>query len=227
MNPTDEEPLDRETWRQLLATGAGAPARETDRRILAEARHALVPRMGRWWLPASLAASLLLAVLLVQWQLEESAAPPLVTESDVLSAPVPSAMEIDGSGTSSSERMQERAGPAGAAPTVATPSTEIQAPAGQPPPPADHAPGAAAPASPVVREMKADAAAPARAEMARESKGIRAPGESGTTVRNPDEWYAEIEALRAAGRSAEADAELARLEAAWPGWLEERGQPQR
>ena len=32
--------------------------------------------------------------------------------------------------------------------------------------------------------------------------------------------HAEIEALRADGHIEEADAELARLEAAWPGWIE-------
>jgi hypothetical protein len=44
--------------------------------------------------------------------------------------------------------------------------------------------------------------------------------------RPPEDWYADIEALRAAGRHQEADAELERLEATWPGWLEKnRAQP--
>jgi hypothetical protein len=35
----------------------------------------------------------------------------------------------------------------------------------------------------------------------------------------PEAWYAAIEALRKSGRNAEADAELARFEAAYPGWI--------
>jgi outer membrane protein assembly factor BamD (BamD/ComL family) len=43
-----------------------------------------------------------------------------------------------------------------------------------------------------------------------------------STERTPEEWYAEIEALREAGRIEEAEAELTRLEAAHPGWLAAR-----
>ena len=39
----------------------------------------------------------------------------------------------------------------------------------------------------------------------------------------PEAWYAEIEALRKAGRNAEADAELARFEAAYPDWIKQHG----
>jgi hypothetical protein len=44
--------------------------------------------------------------------------------------------------------------------------------------------------------------------------------ESAAVSRDPEEWYEEIKALRAAGRIEDAEAELDRLEAAWPGWLE-------
>ncbi len=40
--------------------------------------------------------------------------------------------------------------------------------------------------------------------------------------RSPEDWYAEIEALRTAGRDAEADEETRKLQAAYPGWLESR-----
>jgi K(+)-stimulated pyrophosphate-energized sodium pump len=58
-----------------------------DRRILAEARRVLTPRIARWWLPASLAASLLLAILIVQWQLADSSPPTHVTELNFLLGP--------------------------------------------------------------------------------------------------------------------------------------------
>lgn len=41
------------------------------------------------------------------------------------------------------------------------------------------------------------------------------------TPRPPEEWYAEISKLRAAGHVREADEELARFKAAYPGWLEQ------
>ena len=44
--------------------------------------------------------------------------------------------------------------------------------------------------------------------------------ESYAESRTPEQWYADIEALRAAGRIKEADAELARLKTRYPGWLE-------
>jgi outer membrane protein assembly factor BamD (BamD/ComL family) len=43
---------------------------------------------------------------------------------------------------------------------------------------------------------------------------------SAEASRTPEEWYAQIEALRAAGRIEQAKAELEKLEAAYPGWLE-------
>ena len=39
-------------------------------------------------------------------------------------------------------------------------------------------------------------------------------------LRTPEQWYADIEALRVAGRIEEADAELVRLKSKYPGWLE-------
>jgi hypothetical protein len=43
----------------------------------------------------------------------------------------------------------------------------------------------------------------------------------------PEDWYASIEDLRAAGRHEEADRELERLESAYPGWLEKNRSPDR
>jgi hypothetical protein len=69
-------------------------------------------------------------------------------------------------------------------------------------PRADAAPMAAERAGGITSTIKAQPAAKARA---------------------PEAWYADIEALRKAGRIEEADAELARFEAAYPEWLEQHG----
>ena len=210
MDPGNDEPLDRERWRRLLDAGAGAPSRDTDRVILAEARRALSPHTSRWWLPASLVASLLLAVLLVQWQLEESSAPALVKESDVPSAPASSA-------TNGEAMRRDAPVEAPAARTTSVPASDEAR--GLSPPRVDTAPVAAPPPPSAIGEPAAAAAAPAQAESTREPGTFQASKESVAARRNPEEWFAEIEALRAAGRIEEAEAELARLEAAWPGWL--------
>jgi hypothetical protein len=51
--------------------------------------------------------------------------------------------------------------------------------------------------------------------------------ESRAEPRTPEEWYERIEALRAEGHDQEAETELERLEAAWPGWLEKNHPQQR
>ncbi|MGH8250393.1 MAG: tetratricopeptide repeat protein [Steroidobacteraceae bacterium] len=83
MEEKDDLPIARDPWRKLLLRGADAPPETTDARIRAAARRPLVKRPARWWLPASLAASFLLAFMLVQSQLGEKSAPALVTEYDV------------------------------------------------------------------------------------------------------------------------------------------------
>ena len=212
----DDNLPDRDAWRRVLQRGADGPPRATDERIRAEARRALAPHTGRWWLPASLAASLLLAVLVVQWQYEEIRPPALVTESDVAPAAEDSAAE------------------AGARqPSVPAPMTDLahpDAPAAAAPPP-ERAAGKAAPAATPPREAEARAesmelAAPAlQAESApvtgiAQSAPVRAREVSAADAETPEAWYARIERLRAAGRDEEADAELRRLEQAHPGWLE-------
>jgi len=87
MTTTEDKPVDRDAWRRLLDGGTDGPPELTDARIRAKARQALTPRTGRWWLPASLAASLLLAVVLVQLQYEPTGAPAIVSESDYATPP--------------------------------------------------------------------------------------------------------------------------------------------
>jgi len=223
MNPGNDEPFDRKPWRRLLDAESGAPTQDIDRRILADARRALAPHIGRWWLPASLAASVLLAVLIVQWQLADSRAPAPMTESDVLSAPAPiatdeaapaAAMELP------AQRQEESAKPA--ANLAPPPSLDL------PTPESRHAP-----AAPELAGSPADAAAtaapaPARGQAEAESAlalGMLKAEESRAESHTPEEWYADIEALRATGRIKEADAELARFKSKYPGWLESHQQP--
>ncbi|MDH4259207.1 MAG: hypothetical protein OEW16_02775 [Gammaproteobacteria bacterium] len=243
MDPRENEPFDREPWRRLLGTDSGMPPGSLDRRILSEARRALTPPVARWWLPASLAASVLLAVLIVQWQFADGGAPAHVTESDVLVSPAPdaahevapaAAMEVP-----AQRRDESLAPPAGVAP----PSIDLPAFEGRPlPAAAEPDKTAAAPAKQereLAREPSFDSGfvadadtavsspspppASVQAEPSRALGNLRS-SESNAKPRTPEDWYAEIEALRAAGRIQEADEELSRLEAAYPGWLERRRQ---
>ncbi len=238
MDPRNDEPFDRTPWRRLLGADSGAPTQDMDRRILAEAGRALTPRVARWWLPASLAASLLLAVLIVQWQLADSGAPTHVTESDVLLTPAPIAADEAAPAAAMDLPAQRQEEPAEPAVNVAPPLIDLpnlesrRAPAAMPaaPPPAPALQERAlAREQPSAEKSTADAAAatpapvPAQAESSLVTGNFRAK-ETYARPRAPEEWYAEIEALRAAGHVEEADAELARLEAAHPGWLERHQQ---
>ena len=67
MNERDDEtPFPREPWQRLLGSTSEGPPETTDARIRAAARRDLAPRGHRWWLPVSLAASFVLAVVLVR-----------------------------------------------------------------------------------------------------------------------------------------------------------------
>ncbi|MBM5810828.1 MAG: hypothetical protein FJ191_02505 [Gammaproteobacteria bacterium] len=70
------------------------------------------------------------------------------------------------------------------------------------------------------REPAARAAplAPPAAQASRADVAVTAAAPPAT----PEEWYARIEELRAAGRTTEAETELAALERAHPGWLARR-----
>lgn len=82
MNEKDDTtPLPREPWRKLLADASDGPPETTDARIRAAARRDLAPRGHRWWLPASLAASFVLAVFVVQSQFGTLRVP-ITRESD-------------------------------------------------------------------------------------------------------------------------------------------------
>ena len=79
----DTTPFPREPWQKLLAddVNSDGPPETTDARIRAAARRDLAPRGRRWWLPASLAASFVLAVFIVQSQFG-SLRVPVAADSD-------------------------------------------------------------------------------------------------------------------------------------------------
>ncbi len=219
---------------------SAAPVMDTDRRILAQARRAIVPATARWWLPASLAASLLLAVLIVQWQLADSGAPAHLGESDVLPTP---AAGISGQSVVDAAQeapAQRRDAPPAPAVELAAPPASMPVPKARMAPVSDEATAAmAAPRNleqdlarerPFNAKSHAEAAiapAPPAPAQAESPSAIGKPQmmKSGDSPPAPEEWYARIEALRANGHMQEADEELARLEAAYPGWLERNRQP--
>jgi hypothetical protein len=90
----DEAPFPGEPWRRLLEESADGPPEATDARIRAAARRDLAPRGRRWWLPASLAASLVLAVMIVHSQFGTVRRAPM-TESNRIGDPAMDARPID------------------------------------------------------------------------------------------------------------------------------------
>lgn len=244
MEQDKNTPFSREPWQRLLQDRADAPSETTDARIRAAARKALSPRAARWWLPASLAASFLLAVLLVQWQYDDSKPPAVVSESD-LAAPA-----VRESAVTDESRVDER--------TLATPRAEAGladeefAPEPDSPrariggPEQDLKAASEVPAEESSEDAPtsamddsalwmpaptvADSAdAPVERERQAEAKQDAPLGENyaqaAAKIRSPDAWYADIKALRNAGRNEAADVELARFEAAYPDWLKERDLP--
>ena len=232
MATEQDKPVERDAWRRLLEKGGEAPPPLTDARIRAAARRALAPRARRWWLPASLAASMLLAVLLVQWQYGEQGPPAVISESDY-AAPAAEAV------APRQDAPVPPAPPARAvAPAVEQPATRESRAADVPSADAakqerDTLPeimvdadrrredaAQAAPATPVTgvtQQSVTGNSAGVVGELQKSSEGLPAPAN----------WYAAIEDLRAAGRHEEADRELERLEAAYPGWLEKNRPPDR
>ena len=150
--------------RAYRETGREEPPAHLDAAILAQARAATVPRRGgkpRWFMPLSLAATVVLSVGVVL----------LLSREGV--TPVP----------------------------METPSPMPVAPA----------PKLTAPTAPAVVE-KAPAVTPKEVPRFEPREVVIPPKKS------PEAWLAEIEALRKAGKHAEADAELAKFRQRYPGY---------
>ena len=212
----DEAPFPREPWQRLLGESADGPPETTDARIRAAARRGLSPRGRRWWLPASLAASFVIAVMIVNSEFG-SLRRPTMTESDATGEPALDARPIErGPGLESRESGEveaprQRAAPArapappeessdlddetarqgtGAEPRVGGPEVELRAASERPPEVAADAEFAATP------EAKVDSPPPP----------------------SPEAWYARIRTMIAEGRRADAARELEALRKAYPEW---------
>ena len=234
MATEQDKPVDRDAWRRLLEEGGDAPPVLTDARIRAAARRALAPQAKRWWLPASLAASLLLAVLVVQWQYGERRAT-VISESDYAA---PTAEESQSRQEAPEIGDVDRAPMSAPPPAIDLPAQNESRAATKP------SADAATRERDDLSEVKVDAA------RRREDAAQAAPTTSITGVTQqdlagngagvvgklrksrevlpaPEDWYASIEDLRAKGRHEEADRELEQLRAAYPGWLEKHRSPDR
>jgi hypothetical protein len=223
--PDEEAPFAREPWRRLLAAGEDGPPETTDARIRAAARRDLAPRGRRWWLPASLAASFVLAVVIAQSQFGTIRRAPM-TESDRTGGTAMEARIIDRS--DGPEAREE-----GRSPDVAAPRPK--AAARQPAPAVDHGypdeesgsdeAGAAPRVSGPEHEVRAASEPPAESSFAvPDAPAPAADAAAQAAPPTPEAWYAQILELRALGRTDEAERELERLRRAWPGWLEQRAE---
>jgi hypothetical protein len=241
MEKDQEPPFPRESWQRLLQDRADAPSETTDARIRAAARRAVAPRAARWLLPASLAASFLLAVVIVQSQFGDENKPTVVTERDFAApnnaAPPPATASPD----LARDRAADSAAPArqesapselhyNVAPEEFPADAELELDLGEVTATGSRVSGPEQElkAASEADSKEADEFAEKRADAA-PMAAERASGITGTMTaqpaakaRTPEAWYADIEALRKAGRIEEADAELARFEAAYPEWLKQQ-----
>jgi hypothetical protein len=228
---------------QIHASAAsGSPPASVDATILARSRDAVraSSRSRRWWIPASVAATALIAVSLVTRIQHESATG--LPENSVVTAEQPSAEAVSAApgpalvqDTPSPPAPDARTAPVEDAPPLAAgPEAEKR---GMPPRQAmprmkslPEAPSAGAQldtdAAPVggaaVEESGPDKAAPSvtapAAAAARTAEKVAVPD-------TPETWLERIEALETAGRLEEAARERALLEEAYPGWLAARPGP--
>ena len=185
---------DRELMRELdaLSRARGRepgdePPAAVDAAILDRARAAAGRRrVPAWWIPATLAATVVIAFSLM-----------LRVQEDATT--VPAAMDAAGPG--------EGRG-ASVAPATAPASAEV---AGT----SSRAASEAAPSAPPPLPAASSAADVTTLRAAPSAKTVAPPPD-------PEAWLEKIEALEAEGRMQEAAAERERLEATYPGWLEQR-----
>ncbi len=244
-----EAPFPRGPWKRLLEAAGDAPPETTDARIRASARKALTPHAARWWVHAGLAASFVVAVVIAQALFGGGGRDPagesrvevdLLDRSKAISPP-------PAPGAAAAPQRKEAPRAAGEAATVET-YDDAEPDAGEVPevevtgsriggPERERRAASEAPEEEYVTspppaaaiDLPETAAAPEQSDDA--AKETAEPRPLGSLARpaswqkTPDEWYTRIVALRKAGRDTEADEELARFEAAWPGWMKQHGKP--
>jgi hypothetical protein len=220
--PDEQAPFPREPWQRLLEDSADGPPETTDARIRANARRDLAPRGRRWWLPASLAASFVLAVMIVQSEFGTIRRAPM-TESDRIGGEAMEARIID-------RREGPEAREAGESPAAAP--ARSKSPARQEAAKEDYGyldeetgsdeagigPRVGGP------EHELRAASELSDESVAAGPASEAPAALPVAPPSPEAWFAAIQQLRAEGRIEEAERELERLRKAWPGWLEQQAE---
>ena len=198
--------------RSYAHAGGGSPPHDVDAAVLAHGRAALQSktRRRRWWIPASVAATALIAFSLVTRLQHETA--PYPVELDVATAQQPQLRRAD---------VDEVTAPTAQAETLVA-SHDEPAP---PPEPSEAPPKKMIPARGSMPRMTPE---PAQESMAvAPSTAVPAARQAASTpgLEAPDDWLARIEALEAAGQLEEAERQRQLLEAAYPGWLADHAAP--
>jgi hypothetical protein len=197
---------------------SASPPPELDAVILARSRAALDAgrRARRWWIPASVAATALIAFSLVTRVQQEVDGGPA---ADVATLPRPAAVRDSDSPSPAAIAPELEAPPLQPAPTA-----EADAPAGKRSVPPRQSMPRETSAQTLEPAPLADTPAPAPAATPRQDPAhvANAAEKAGRIAPpiTPEAWLKKIEALEAAGRTEEAARERALLEKAYPGWLE-------
>jgi hypothetical protein len=193
-----------------------APPPEVDEAILARARDAVRARQQprRWWIPASVAATALIALSLVT-RIEQEASPAPPATDLVTAGPQPATVAGDDREQGPVDDPPFR--PVPAAKLDGAPAVQADAPTSKRPVPPRQAMPRRASSTPAGDEPLAGATS------AEQASGLAAPdaGNSGriTPPITPEAWLEKIETLEAQGRTEEAARQRALLEKAYPGWL--------
>jgi len=222
---------------------SGSPPASMDAAILGRSRDAVraSSRSRRWWIPASVAATALIAVSLVTRIQHEAATglpensivttrkpsaetasaapgPSLVQDSSPQPAPdAPSAVE-DAPPLPADRESEKRGMP----PRQAMPRMK-STPEAQPT--SAHPDTGAAPAGTAMVEASGLAGVAPSADVTAPAAVAARTAERAAAPVTPEAWLERIEALEAAGRLEEAARERALLEEAYPGWLAARTGP--
>jgi len=217
---------------------SSSPPPALDEAILARAREALraaaPPR--RWWIPASVAATALIAFSLVT-QIQHDAAdslpetnvmttsPPAVMSTEQGAEPVPAVVSADRAGEQAAPAIvaEPPPGPTAAPPANEPPAVQADAATGKRTmPPRQAMPRRAS--GPAEADDVPAAAAGVLQESAIAAPATEKAGQVATSL-TPEAWLEKIEALETEGRTEEAARERVLLEQTYPGWLADRARP--
>lgn len=221
------------------------PPAALDEIVLKQAREAVdaprrPDRAPRWALPVALAATILLCLSVVlnvslnthrpKDELDGMTGtptdkePPAATDAEWAQAQAPASTDAITTAPEGARNAAAASSAPAARATASAPTSAATASTTAPPPAAPTAPGDALsePPTGTARERPVEARErdqPALAKRAAEAKAA-APARQ-----DPKEWLRQIDALRAQGKTVQADAEMRRFRAAFPAYPAEPGQP--